>query len=97
MRFELPSPRQPPSLLVRIAASVAGLVCLGVLVAIGTFALAILAVVAIAWLAWFRWRLHKLRKQAAARADAPSSTTRDGVDVIEGEYVVVRERRDNVR
>lgn len=95
MRFDLPSPRRSQPLLTRIAVSIAALVCLGILVAIGTFALAILVVLAIAWLIWFRWRVHKLRKQAAGQADQPHAS-RDGPDVIEGEYVVIHERHDNV-
>ncbi len=92
MRFVLPPARQPQSLLVRIAAGVVAVVCLGVLLAIGAVALAVLAVGGIVFAIWFRWRLHRLRKQAAERAD--DSATHDRTGVIEGEYVVIRERRD---
>lgn len=98
MRFDLPSPRQSQPLLVRIAASVAAVICLGVLLAIGTVALAVLAVAALAFVIWFRWRLHKLRKQVAEQAGTYGPTMQDdNDDVIEGEYVVVNEHHhDNV-
>lgn len=93
MRFVLPPARQPQSLLVRITAGVVAVICLGVLLAIGAVALAILVVGGIVFAIWFRWRLHRLRKQAAEQADAPPAGG-DRRGVIEGDYVVIRERRD---
>ncbi|HET7267970.1 MAG TPA: hypothetical protein VFJ15_07665 [Oleiagrimonas sp.] len=97
MRFDLPSPRQSQPLLVRIVAGIVAVACLAALVVFGLFALAILAVLAIGWLIWFRWRLYKLRKQAGkASSGAHSDTTSHEHDVIDGEFEVVDEHRDNV-
>lgn len=90
MRFVLPPSRQPQSLLVRIATTTIAVICLGALIVFGALALAILLLGGIAWLLWFRWRLYRLRKQTG-EAD---STAQDQTDVIEGEYVVIREHRD---
>lgn len=88
MRFDLPPARRPQSPLTRILAGVVALIVLGASIVLGTIALAVLLVGGIAWLIWFRWKLHRLRKQAANRAES----TEPGV--IEGEYVVVHEQRD---
>lgn len=95
MRFDLPSPRSSQPLLVRIAAGIVGVAFLAALVVFGLFALAILAVLAIGWLIWFRWRLYKLRKQAGASGGG-SDTATHRPDVIDGEFEVVDEHRDNV-
>ncbi len=88
MRFDLPSPRHTPNPLARIAAAVVALLLLGAFFVFGLLALAILLVGGVVWLIWFRWRLYRLRKRAAA-GEADSG-------VIEGEYKVIRERRDRV-
>lgn len=87
MRFVPPPVRRPQSLLARVLAAVAAVIVLGASIVLGAIALGILLVGGIAWLIWFRWKLHRLRKQSGEHAvPAP-----DGV--IEGEYVVVHERR----
>ncbi len=87
MRFDLPPVRRPQSPLARVLAAVVALIVLGLSIVLGTIALGVLVVGGLVWLVWFRWKLHRLRKQAAQR-------TTDGDGVIEGEYVVVHERRD---
>lgn len=92
MRFVMPSPRHPQSLLTRIVGTFIALACLGALIVFGALALAILLVGGIVWLVWFRWRLYRLRKQTAA-----PDPDDDRPGVIEGEYVVIHEHRDHVR
>lgn len=95
MRFDLPSPRQSQPLLVRIVAGIVGVACLAALVVFGLFALAILAVLAIGWLIWFRWRLYKLRKQAGGQPNPGSGSSAHDEKIIDGEFEVVDEPRDN--
>lgn len=87
MRFDLPPVRRPQSPLARVLTAVVALIVLGLSIVLGTIALGVLVVGGLIWLVWFRWKLHRLRKQATQRAA-------DGDGVIEGEYVVVHERRD---
>ncbi len=94
MRLILPSPYHSHSVLGRVVATVLGIVTLIGLAVAGVLALAILVVGGLAWFVWFRWRVHRLAKRAAAQGSVPGSAQRDNGDVIEGEYVVVHERRD---
>ncbi|HET8553768.1 MAG TPA: hypothetical protein VFL78_03000 [Rhodanobacteraceae bacterium] len=92
MRFVMPPFRQPQSLLTRIVTPVIALLCLSALIVFGALALAILLVGGVVWLIWFRWRLYRLRKQTEA-----NDLDENHAGVIEGEYVVIHEHRDNVR
>ncbi len=90
MRFVLPPSRQTQNPLVRIAAAVVAVACLGVLIPLGALALAVLLAGGLICYAWFRWRVYRMRRQAAKnKPDAENS------DVIEGEYVVVHEHREH--
>lgn len=76
----------------RALGSVVALAGLVMLAIFGTLALAILAVGGFAWFLWFRWRLHRLRRHTGNRpADAMAA---NGDDVIEGDYIILNERRN---
>lgn len=87
MRFVLPPLRRPRHPLARALLAVLGAVILGALLAFGLLAvLAFLAVGAVAFLA----RQLTSRPQAPMRPQAQAQAGARG-DVIEGEFVVVRD------
>lgn len=91
MRFVLPPVRRPRHPLARVLLAVLGLAVLGVFMVFGLIALAVLVCVGATMLLVHQWKLARARR----RGPAPEARTarHDHGQILEGEYVVVRESR----
>ena len=90
MHFHLPSPRRSRHPLVRALSLLLAVAMLGVLLVFGLAVAGVLLVGGGLWLAWRQWKLARApRASAAASPSAPN--------VLEGEFVVIRESRPAAR
>ena len=85
MYLRMPMPHRPRHPLLRVLSFVLGLAALGVLAVFGLMVAGVLLVGGAVFMLWRHWKLA--RTSAAARPAQPRST-----DVLEGEFVVIRER-----
>jgi hypothetical protein len=88
MRFVLPPLHRPRHPLLRVLSALLGVAVLGALLVFGLLALAVFAVVGGGLLLWRRWAQSRT-PAAAPGPHAPPHTP----DVLEGEFVVVRQGR----
>lgn len=84
MYLRMPLPRRPRHPLARALSLVLGLALLGVLVVFGLMVAGVLLVGGALFMLWRQWKLA--RTPAAARPAQPRPA-----DVLEGEFVVIRE------
>lgn len=86
MRFTLPSPRRSRHPLVRALSLLVGVALVGVLLVFGLVVAGVLTVGGALWLLWRQWKRSRVAVPGAAkRARQP--------EVLEGEYVVIRNSR----
>ena len=90
MRFYLHSLRRPRHPLMRFLSLLLGLAVIGVLLVFGLVVAGVLLVGGGLWLAWRQWKLARAPRATAAAS--PSAT-----NVLEGEFVVIREGRPAAR
>ncbi|MBA2079519.1 MAG: hypothetical protein BGP10_02970 [Rhodanobacter sp. 68-29] len=84
MRFHLPSPRRSRHPLVRALSLLLGIAMLGVLLVFGLAVAGVLLVGGALLLAWRQWKQPRAPIATAARPNKPT-------DVLEGEFVVIRQ------
>ena len=84
MRFHLPSPRRSRHPLVRALSLLLGIAMLGVLLVFGLAVAGVLLLGGSLLLAWRLWKQARAPIAPAARPDKPA-------EVLEGEFVVVRQ------
>ena len=87
MRFHLPSPRRSRHPLVRALSLLIGVAVLGVLLVFGLAVAGVLLIGGAILLAWRQWK----QMRAPLTRTAPSS--KPAADVLEGEFVVIRQGR----
>jgi protein-S-isoprenylcysteine O-methyltransferase Ste14 len=86
MRIVLPLMQRRRHPLAQALSLVLGLVVIGVLLVFGLVVAGVLMVGGALWLAWRQWKQHaRVGKPAAAQAHNP--------EILEGEYVVIRQSR----
>jgi protein-S-isoprenylcysteine O-methyltransferase Ste14 len=84
MRIVLPLMHRRRHPLAQALSLVLGLVVIGVLMVFGLVVAGVLMVGGALWLAWRQWKQHaRVGKPAAAQARDP--------EILEGEYVVIRQ------
>jgi len=89
MRFVFPPIRRSRNPLVRALSIVAGLAVVGVLLVFGVVVLGVLAAGGLVFLAVRQWKLARGGVTAASRPSAARRARQP--DVLEGEYVVIRQ------
>jgi hypothetical protein len=91
MRFVFPPTRRSRNPLARALSIVAGLAVLGVLLVFGVVVIGVLLAGGLVFLAMRQW---KLARRGATAAPQPSAahTMQDDPKVLEGEFVVIRQR-----
>lgn len=87
MRFHLPSPRRSRHPLVRALSLLIGVVVLGVLLVFGLAVAGVLLIGGAILLAWRQWKQARMPRAAANTPNKPAP------DVLEGEFVVIRQGR----
>ena len=92
MRFVLPPVRRPRHPLARILMAALGLAVLGVFMVFGLIALAVLVSVGAIMLLVRQWKIARAQRHRP-RGAKPGSRQADAGQVLEGEYVVIRESR----
>jgi len=93
MRFVLPPIRRSRNPLVRALSLVAGLALLGVLLVFGVVVLGVLVAGGLVFLAVRQWKLARagIAGGGAHARTAPASRAARDPNVLEGEYVVLRQ------
>jgi hypothetical protein len=87
MHFHLPPPRRSRHPLVRALSLLLGVAVLGVLLVFGLAVAGVLLVGGAVVLAWRQWKQARVPRASASRPDKPAA------DVLEGEFVVIRQGR----
>jgi hypothetical protein len=90
MRFVFPPVRRSRNPLARALSVVAGLAVLGVLLVFGVVVIGVLLAGGIVFLALRQWKLA--RAPAAAAPQRPTAQPAQDPKVLEGEFVVIRQR-----
>lgn len=85
MRFHLPSPRRSRHPLVRALSLLLGVAMLGVLLVFGLALAGVLLLGGGLWLAWRQWQRARVPLAAMTRSNRPAP------EVLEGEFVVIRQ------
>lgn len=85
MRLHLPSPRRSRHPLVRALSLLLGIAMLGVLLVFGLAVAGVLLIGGGLLLAWRLWKQARTPLAAAAKPNKPAA------DVLEGEFVVIRQ------
>lgn len=85
MRFHLPSPRRSRHPLVRALSLLIGVAVLAVLLVFGLVVAGVLLLGGVLLLAWRLWKQARAPMAVTARPNKPAP------DVLEGEFVVIRQ------
>ncbi|BFI94907.1 MAG: hypothetical protein RSP_04170 [Rhodanobacter sp.] len=85
MRIHLPLPRRSRHPLARALSLLIGVAVVGVLLVFGLALAGVLLVGGGLWLAWRQWKLARSSLAATVRPSKPAP------DVLEGEFVVIRQ------